>query len=235
MANNNTATNPTTYSPLTIYTLLDDSDRRLPPGHRLCEIGFRYTEKAKARGDREHSSICIALPTIPLTISPPTLQDAVQSAFEKMQDSLIEKTIKERLTAAATWNYLHTTISNDYTTVIGLAALCAAESQTKKGKVSEAEVSSWFSNVLLEPFIAHLLLRNPDATTEKLTQTTNAYSKSLSALTKSNASPPTLKNAILLQEAVNLSIECRVKTSLSAKLSRIINPDVEADLEEALN
>lgn len=219
-------------SPLTIYTLTDSCESRLPEAHRLCEIGWRLTEKQEASGMKKKPSVCIAIPKIELNLtSPSELADTVQDCFEKMQDAIIAKWLKALIAANTAYNYLGTKLPLAYTLPYGIAEIY--ETTEAKGKLSADSVKLWFDNCLSEQIATLFLTKNPEADLPEVAAKVERYKAAIASLTSSKTVLQKAQ-AEMLQRAVNEAIDGRIKLTLSAKLNSFINPPKVEELEELI-
>lgn len=215
--------------PLTIYTLTDSCESRLPPAHRLCEIAWRLTATQEAAGMKKKPSVCIAIPSITLSITPSELSETVQDCFERMQDEMIAKWLKGIIATNSAFNYLSTKIPLALTIPYGITEIY--EREEKKGKLSSDSVKLWFEECLAIPLAETLLTKKPDTSDPEMLEKLTRYKTVIASLT-SHKTVLQRAQAENLQRAINKAIDGRIKQQLSKILDKFINPASVEELEE---
>lgn len=209
------------YVPLTIYPLTDTSLTRCPPDHRLCEIGWRLTEKQKDAGYKKRSDVCIPIPTIKLTINPTELSETIQACFEDMQDKMIAAWLNKLLSANTSYNYLGTRLPLTYTTPFGITDLY--EKEEKRGKISADTVRKWFDDCLAARIVEKLVEKNADIETAEAEAKVKRYKDIIASLT-SHSTVLQIPQAKIVQSVVDLAEDGQVKIKLTSMLKKFIEP-----------
>lgn len=217
------------YTPLTIYPLTNSSEARTPVLHRLCEVSWRLTDEAKAKGKQKRSPVCIAVPFIKLTVEPEAFAAELTELFETAQDNAIGRWINEQIEAQTNWNMIGKPIPVELTTPAGLAA-AFAESRSKL-RLSKDAIISYFDNHLLESVVAKLLEKNPAFTNDAMEKAADRFRNAVASL----ASPRTMLDvptAITLAKLVETGSDSKLRRAMLEKLDGFINPKAAPTLEE---
>ncbi len=209
---------------------------------RLCVITFK-TEKKKATKEftdesgkkianpdydpnyKKPEARCVSIPKLKIHVTPSEISDAMQTAFEDLQDALIRKLIIEKLEK-------NETILNFHNDQIGFTAIAAyAAEVAASGKLTKEAIHDWFDNDVADALtlaIANVMKMGdkPKPEEEKrLAEAVTLYRTTFGsfAAPKAGLSKGT---ALQMQKALNV---CSEKES---RVFRVIDQKIKDALEE---
>lgn len=192
--------------------------------HRLAVVTFK-TDKSKSESEIEEGgkksanpdydpnykkpdARCISVPALRITVGPQVLQDALQQAFEDLQDAVIRKLVVEALDQNKNLISIHETQIN-FEAVALFAATNAAG-----GKLTKDGIEEWFDESLADTLTLKL------ANAMKLSDTPNQQesAKLASAVTQ-------YKGVIISLAAPRAGMSKTVATQLKTVLELCENKD----------
>lgn len=224
-----TSSNTDTICNVRIYTTSSNTEK---PNHRLSVIRWKQTtDKPKVPSAR-----CVSVPKLVLTVAPAILAEAIQSAYEDMQDSLVRSIVEAQLEKDPNTNTF--TFSEDLVNEAAVAAFQAEKNGP--GRLSTERLNNWFDTSLSEALyvaIANKLGLGDEpskADTAKVTKAVDQHKKLIAGLSAPKAHLPA-NIAEQLEKAVSLASDddTKIKSVLLAKLVKFTKPE-EISLLESL-
>lgn len=164
-----------------IVSLYTDSSKPLSSDHRLVVIGWKTPQKEVGNTSyKKPPTLCISVPKLELTCSPSILREAMQAAFEDLQNSLLrslvaEKSIEQRIG----WS-----IDPE---AINAAAIASWLSGSGNGRLSAERIASWFDSSCTEQLtllLANKMQLSNSPTAEELSKLDAAIKQRRLLLTK---------------------------------------------------
>lgn len=165
------------------FSLYTDSSKPSSSDHRLVVIGWKTPQKEVGNLNyRKPPTICISIPKIRLSISPAIIAEAMQAAFEDLQNSLLrsliaEKSIEQRVGT----NYSDTDFD------AAAVASWLAGSGAGNGRLSQDRIATWFDASVSEPLsllLANRMNLSNEPSNEELTKLTAAITQRRTLLTR---------------------------------------------------
>lgn len=126
-------------------------------GHRLCVTAFKSQAKFTAKeidGEanpdydpnyKKPDARCVSIPVLKITATPSLLQDALQQAFEDMQDSVIRSIIVDAIESKKELIQIH----DDQISFEAVAKFAAENAAS--GKLTKDGIEGWFDDSLADP------------------------------------------------------------------------------------
>lgn len=206
-----------------VFQVLTDSVKPAE-GHRLSTVMYK-TPKDK-KNDASYvrpTNMCISVPRIKVSVTPACLQDALQAAFEELQDSVL-RSIYEKAREDGKKVVTVADAAIDFQACAEFAAANAVN-----GKLSKETLMKWFDENLAENLTVALAnaLKLPDEPSEAEAAKLDAAVKQHKLLIVDLASPRANMPehiAKSLLKAVDLAEDDKVKASLKNKLDVFIKP-----------
>lgn len=219
---------PTHFYNINNYTDKSAADNK---EHRLVVISFKTpSDKKDDKTYIKQAAQCISIPQLTVYVNNELLQDALQSAFEDLQDATIRKMIVDGL---APGGKRKLAVSDDEIGYIAVAAYAQLAAQS--GKLSEAAIQQWFDLRIADVLTVALAnaLQFPDKMSDvqaaKL-ETAIAQHRTLFGKLAAPKASLDKKIAVSLLKAVNLcpvDEQDKVYHILSRKLAACINPPTQ--------
>lgn len=193
--------------------------------HRLVVIGFKTPSDKKGDATyKKPETRCVSIPQLTVSIRQETLQDAMQCAFEELQDAVIRSLIVAGDASAKR----KLTVSDDEISFQACAEFSKLSAQS--GKLSEEAIQAWFDSRISEALTVALAnaMKFPDTLSNEqavtLEKAIEQHRELFGKLSSPRASMDR-KVATSLLKAVKLSTEeDKVFHILSKKLDSFINP-----------
>lgn len=205
-----------------VIMYVDGMEDRVSENSRLSVLRWK-TEKETGK---KLPTLAVIVPEIKLMVAPSCLQEAMQDAFEDMQDVAIRKSILQSIEENPGINVASLTVPESIGTPEGVANFNLEGKESKR--LSKVKLENWFASEIKEPL--ELALAGIEGITEEKHSVAMKQHKELIIALASPKAVMKPSLARQLQKAINLASEGdRIKKQLNDKLEGFINPKMKEE------
>lgn len=217
-------------TPFAITYYKEGMESRAPTEHRCSVLWFKTPQKEVKNPEYVRTpTLCVALPSIALTVEPVALQGAMVAAFEEMQDSAVRSFITRELERSSGVGLSTLVVPQELGTASGVAA--ASLSKATSLRLTKEGIEKWFSEELEVQLVELVASRLPASSPPEVAVAQAMKAKvALASLAGSRTVMPQ-SVAVALQKALSLAPEGnRMKVQLMGKLEPFAKPPSSEEL-----
>lgn len=202
-------------------------------GYRLSVIAWKTPSKEKDNASyKRKPTICVAVPSLNLSVTPSCLAVAMREALEGMQDAAIREIVVNALERDTSIAISSIWVPEELGTPEGLAAWNAKQSVS--ARLSTASLTTWFDNVVAGPLVELVVSKLPPETMDLEGVAIAQVEKAKIAIVSLASPRVTMPKKIAEQLAKALGAVVAEGDSTRAQLEKrldfFINPPVSAEL-----
>lgn len=216
--------------PFAVTYYKEGMEARVPASHRCSILWFKTPAKEVGNSAYVRTpTLCVALPSISLSVTPVALQDAMVAALEEMQDSAIRSFITRSIEEHSGVGLSTLTVPQELGTASGVAAASLAKAPSLR--LTKEGIEKWFSSEIEVPLVELVASRLPSSSPPEIAVAQAMKAKAALASLAGSRTVMPQSVALALQKALSLAPEGnRMKVQLMGKLEPFANPPSSEEL-----